>query len=161
MDALAAEGYAQLVDTMEQMRMDTPVERLHRIGHAYIAFALANRPLYSLMFQYGSSPKNRYGKHNTRHDAAVRTFELLVETVRQVGEIENVPFPEDSEAAILAAGVFWAHVHGAISLLITGHGGPFAGMQSQFCRQSVETAVAGLLARIKTTSHTDNERETL
>ena len=153
MDALAAEGYAALADMMEPLPAETPRERLFRIGHAYIEFALTHRPLYILMFQVGSSPEGRYGEHDTRRPSAARAFGLLQEAVRRVAEAE-AQFAEEVEAT-LAAGVFWAHIHGAVSLLVTGHGRPFESQQPQFCHQAVETAVAGLLAQLKPSSHAD------
>ncbi len=157
MDALAAEGYAALADMMEPLPAETPVAHLLRLGHAYVEFALTHRPLYVLMFQVGRSVQDRYGEHDTRRPSAERAFTLLRDAVQQVAEAQDTPFPpallpEGADAATLAAGVFWAHIHGAVSLIVTGHGRPFAAHQPQFCRQAAETAVAGLLAQLKTSS---------
>ncbi len=164
MDALASEGYAALADIMEPLPAEPPVAHLLRIGHAYTEFALMNRPLYGLMFQVGSSAQDRYGDYGARRPSAARAFTLLRDAVRQVAEAQNTPFPaaptpEGADAATLAAGIFWAHIHGAVSLIVTGHGQPFAARQPQFCRQAVETAVAGLLAYLKS-PHADTERIT-
>lgn len=151
MDALAAEGYARLADAFVPVASENPTERLRRIGDAYIKFALANRHWYTLMFHVGSSLEERYGEHDTRRASATRAFALLEDAVRQIEEAEDAPFLKEPEAVTLTASVFWAHIHGAVSLLVTGHGRPFAKMQPQFCRQVVETAIAGLLAEMTST----------
>ncbi len=151
MSALAAEGFTLLADALGAVQADDPAERLRLMGHAYVEFALANRPSYRLMFQLGDDPQSLYESHTTHRAASSRALGLLVETVREVG---GTQWPEDPnaaegpDAATFAAGVLWAHIHGAVSLVLTGRGRIFADVRLQFCRQAVETAVAGLLSEL-------------
>lgn len=148
MDALAAEAFALLADTLESIQGGDPAERLRRVGHAYVEFALANRPVYALMLQTSASPQDRYGEYDTRRNQSLRAFGLLAETVRQIaGQGDRGP-TGGSEWVMIAATVFWAHIHGAVALVLGGHSRVFAGREAQVCRQAVETAVAGLLAEL-------------
>lgn len=148
MDALAADAFALLADRLESIQGDDPVERLRRIGHAYVAFALANQPVYALMLQSSASPHDRFGEHTTRRPHVSRAFGLLADTVRQITGPGDAEFAEGSDPVTIAAAVFWAHIHGAVVLVLAGHSRMFAGMEPQVCRQAVETAVAGLLAEL-------------
>jgi len=148
MDALAAEAFALLADTLESIQGGDPAERLRRIGHAYVEFALANRPVYALMLQTSASPQDRYGEHATRRTHTLRAFGILADTVRQIAGSGDAEFAEGSDSVTVAATVFWAHIHGAVALVLGGHSRVFAGMEAQVCRQAVETAVAGLLAEL-------------
>jgi len=146
MDALAAEGFALLAAALEAVQADDPTERLRRRGHAYVDFALSNRPAYRIMFVLGDHPQDLYEGHNSHRTWSAHAFDILVSTVREIKELEENAVPASSDAAMLAAGVFWAHLHGVVSLVLTGRGRLFTEMQQQLCRQAVDTAVAGLIA---------------
>lgn len=148
LDALASDGYTLLADALESVRADTPPARLHGMGDAYIAFALAHPGLYRLMFQTADGPPKLYDGHHAHRAASARAFGLLVGAIRRVatgGETAQDAGAEP-DAATFAAGVFWAHVHGAVSLILTDRGRLFAHARPEFCRRAVEAAVAGLLA---------------
>lgn len=150
MDALAAEGFARLVAALDEAEADAPAQRLRQKGHAYVAFALGNRPAYRLMFLLGEHPQSVYEGHNTHRVWSARAFGILESGVRELWGQEVGAAGTEPDAVRLAAGVFWAHLHGAVALTLMGRGRLLAAVQPQLCPQAVETAVAGLLASITT-----------
>lgn len=152
MDALASEGFTYLAEALEAVRAQTAAARLRGIGEAYIAFAFARPALYRLMFQSTDGPSLLYNGHHTHRQASARAFGLLVNAVRlmqpvmQPDDEDRRDKADEPDAETFAAGVFWAHVHGAASLMLTNRGRLFAEVRPEFCRRAVETAVAGLLA---------------
>lgn len=99
--------------TME--RIDDPVERLRRIGRAYVEFAIDFPHHYRIMFMT-SIPAHDHvvdgfmEKHNPEEDA----YGFLVATVAD--GIEQGRFrPEFTDAHELAQ-IVWAGVHGLVSL---------------------------------------------
>lgn len=158
MDALATEGFAMLADSLDAVHADEPAERLRRIGDAYVAFALANPAICRLMFHFGDAPQKMYAGHNMHRLDSARAFNLLIEIVREVKgasclenaeALERPASAEEHDEATFAASVFWAHIHGAVLLTLTGRSRRLAGLEPQFYRKAVDTAVAGLLAELK------------
>ena len=147
-DVVAGEGFARMATEVGAIPADDPAKRLRLMGHAYVAFALTNSPIYRLMFLQGDNPQDMYEGHNNRRTESARAFGSLVSTIREIAEGKADAYAGQTDAVILAAGVFWAHIHGAVSILLMGRGREFIGVQEQFCRQAVETAVAGLLAEL-------------
>ncbi len=158
MDALATEGYGMLADAVEAVQADDPVERLQRIGDAYVSFAFANPAICRLMFVFGDRTQDLYEGHNTHRMASARVFDHLADVVGEVkraskpdnGAPVYKPAPaEDHDEVTLAAAVFWAHIHGAVALVLAGRNRRVAGRKPQFFRKAIDTAVAGLLVEMK------------
>ena len=94
-----------------------PVERLRKIGLAYIEFGLNNPNHYRRMFMTAHPPvpagtEELMGKGNPEEDA----YELLRATVGEA--IEAGAFGERLTDADLLAQTLWASVHGVTSLQI-------------------------------------------
>lgn len=92
-----------------------PVERLRRIGYAYIEFGLKNPNHYRLMFmtvrpQVPDEANKDMGKGNPEEDA----YEFLRLTVAQALVARR--FREEFLDADLLAQTLWAGTHGVISL---------------------------------------------
>ncbi|BDI30746.1 TetR family transcriptional regulator [Capsulimonas corticalis] len=142
LDALAEEGYALLAERLAAAASGggEPVERLRRIADAYIAFAMEYKQHYRLMFQYGEGP-SIYGESVKRK----LWTRQINETLAAVIEAARGPAPTLDAAAIRSVRhVLWAHMHGAVSLVLAGRV-----KDQEILKQSSETAIAGLLARLQ------------
>lgn len=93
-------------------RIDDPVERLRRIGMAYVEFAIAKPHHYQIMFMTRTPPHVHDEDKNPEEDA----YGFLLQTVQE--GIDGGRFrPELADAHELAQMV-WSGVHGIISLQI-------------------------------------------
>jgi AcrR family transcriptional regulator len=104
-----AESFAVFAQTPDA------VERLRRIGHAYIDFGLKNPNHYRLMFmtahpQVPEEAKEEMGKGNPEEDA----YAFLRKTVEEA--LAAGLFREELKDADLLAQTLWAAVHGVVSL---------------------------------------------
>ena len=94
-----------------------PIERIRRIGHAYIDFGINNPNHYRMMFMTAhpavdDSHNERLGKGNPEEDS----YEFLKLTV--VEALRAGAFREDLTDPDLIAQTLWGAVHGVISLQI-------------------------------------------
>ena len=100
-------------------RVEDPVERLERIGEAYVAFAVDNPMHYQLMFMTvrpGPNGKETIQKGDPGEDA----YAFLVQTVEEA-MAQGRFRPEYTDADELAQ-MFWSTCHGIVSLRIAkGH----------------------------------------
>jgi len=106
-----AESFAKFAQTAD------PVERLRRIGHAYIDFGLKNPNHYRLMFmtahpQVPEETKEEMGKGNPEEDA----YAFLRQTVEEA--LASGLFRQELKDADLLAQTLWAGVHGVASLQV-------------------------------------------
>jgi AcrR family transcriptional regulator len=106
-----AESFAVFAQTPD------PVERLRRIGHAYIDFGLKNPNHYRLMFmtahpQVPEEAKEEMGKGNPEEDA----YAFLRKTVEEA--LAAGLFREELKDANLLAQTLWAGAHGVVSLQV-------------------------------------------
>jgi AcrR family transcriptional regulator len=106
-----AESFAMLA------QIPDPVERLRKIGHAYMQFGLENPNHYRMMFMTSHPPvpegiEKEMGKGNPEEDA----YAFLVQTVREA--LEASAFRPELTDADLIAQTLWAGVHGVVSLQI-------------------------------------------
>jgi AcrR family transcriptional regulator len=106
-----AESFAQFAQTPD------PVERLRRIGQAYIDFGLKNPNHYRLMFmtphpQVPEEAKEEMGKGNPEEDA----YAFLRQTIEEA--LAAGLFREELKDADLLAQTLWAGVHGVASLQV-------------------------------------------
>ena len=114
--AVAAAGFDRLRERLEAVGAGDPeagVERLPRVGRAYVRFALENPGHYRLM--YGKEAITRED-HPELREVANGLFDELVSIVRSYQESGTIK-PEDPH---LQAYVAWGAVHGLASLLIEG-----------------------------------------
>jgi AcrR family transcriptional regulator len=140
--AVCAAGFrnfgAYLIRALEA---PTPRERLTSSARQYLHFALENPRDYRVMFMdaaegYASvMPQRPPG-------APEPTFQFLVD---RVNECVRARLIADGDATEIAA-VIWAHVHGLVSLRLTGHLRR-AGSDAEFARfyeRAIERLLAGL-----------------
>jgi len=106
-----AESFVQLAQIAD------PIERLRRIGYAYMEFGLENPNHYRMMFMTSHPPipdgtEKEMGKGNPEEDA----YAFLRQTVQEVMNAGAFR-PEQTDADLLAQ-TLWAGVHGVVSLQI-------------------------------------------
>ena len=91
-----------------------PVQRIRRIGYAYMEFGAKNPNHYRMMFMtpHPSVPNTVKGKGNPEEDA----YAFLRESVTEA--IDAGVFRPELQDADLIAQTLWASVHGVISLQI-------------------------------------------
>jgi len=107
-----AESFVQLA------QVDDPVERLRRIGFAYMQFGLENPNHYRMMFMTAhprladEEMEKNMGKGNPEEDA----YAFLQESVREA--VNAGAFRPELTDVDLIAQTLWAGVHGVVSLQI-------------------------------------------
>jgi len=107
-----AESFGQLA------RIGDPIERLRRIGQAYMEFGLENPNHYRMMFMTAhpqlsdEAEKEEMGKGNPEEDA----YAFLRLTVQEA--VNKGAFRPELTDADLIAQTLWANVHGVVSLQI-------------------------------------------
>ncbi len=119
-----------------------PVERLKKIGHAYVEFGTKNPNHYRTMFMTPhplilGKDKALEGKGNPEEDA----YEFLRVTVAEA--IKAGAFRYDLKDADLVAQTMWAGVHGVISLQIAKSEDPWVPWRS--LKKRSEIMLEGLL----------------
>jgi AcrR family transcriptional regulator len=95
-------------------RIDDPVERIDRIGAAYVDFALENPMQYRFMFMAHRPPVRPDGL--MRGDPGEDAYAFLRETCRE--GIEQGRFRPEYDDADELAQMCWASMHGIVSLHI-------------------------------------------
>jgi AcrR family transcriptional regulator len=113
--AVAERGFAEMARGMGELlgQATGPRERLRALGVAYVRFALAH-PAY-LRVMFGSEVPDK-GAHPALKEAGDRTFEMLVQGIREAQATGHVQSGDPRELAVAA----WALVHGLAALLIDG-----------------------------------------
>jgi AcrR family transcriptional regulator len=122
MRELCATDFLSLAKQFQKIaRVEDPVERLRRIGLAYMDFAVERPSHYRLMFMTPHPPIGEHllQKGNPEEDA----YGFLVATVSEA--IEKKLFLPHLKDAQLVAQVVWASVHGVISLQIAKGNDPW------------------------------------
>jgi len=95
----------------EAFTESNPVQRIYKIGHAYILFGLENKDWYDLMFN-SDKPMKHIEKCCEDWDQGMAMFEFLTNTCKEA--IESVQLKNLNER-ILALQL-WACVHGLVNL---------------------------------------------
>jgi AcrR family transcriptional regulator len=111
--------FRRLAESLTQLALiQDPVERLRRIGHAYVQFGIENPNHYRMMFMT-SSPrlkddemKAEMGRGNPEEDAYAFLQQTIGEALR-AGAFR----PELTDVELIAQ-TMWAGVHGVVSLQI-------------------------------------------
>lgn len=119
MAAVAAEGFRGLQERVQaehKKRQDaTPIERLHEMGIAYIAFAISHPAHYQVMFRTDLHDGGQLD--DVLQQRSTGTFEHLVDLVAQVAPAElRTDLDRIRQQAVLC----WSTVHGFASLWIQG-----------------------------------------
>ena len=109
-DAIAIDGFGELADVMRAARSDTDAagDALARIAHAYLDFARDNPAVYDAMFARATTL--RFAAEDTPA-ALTAAFAELRQAVGLVG---------DKQDADTLTEVFWAALHGLVTLSRTG-----------------------------------------
>jgi AcrR family transcriptional regulator len=121
-----------------------PLERVRRMGEAYIRFALAHPNQYRLLFmtpQPALSPEHSsIPKGNLDQDA----YALLVQTIAEA--IAAGLLGREFTDAEQVAQVLWSAMHGFVSLILARHNDPWIDWRpvAPTGRLMIDTLVAGL-----------------
>ena len=115
--AVAAAGFGRLVATIDTALSALPAgagpsTRLAASGRAYVAFALAEPGVFSVMFR----PEMIDLDDRAYQDEAARSFTQLVDLVTAA---QAAGWHPDEDAGDLAI-VLWSHVHGLATLAVHG-----------------------------------------
>lgn len=117
-DALVAavieEGFARFLQALEAVKTEDPAERIADLGRAYVRFGLRNRVHYQLMFMQRGDLLMRPLDGAAENDSP--SFLVLQNSVQRAIDT-GVLRPGDARTYSL---VYWATVHGVVSLVIGG-----------------------------------------
>lgn len=115
--AVAEKGFRTLSEDVQQVErsVESPLERLHEAGVAYVVFAASNPEHFRLMFSREIADTTPYPELNAAAAAAKGVLERAIEECRVAGI-----GPSSSEMSLAAA---WALVHGLATLIIDGQFG--------------------------------------
>ena len=121
-------------------RIDDPVERLRRIGRAYVKFAIAYPHHYRIMFMT-TIPVHEHPEKNPEEDA----YGFLVATMKE-GIEKGLFRPEFTDPEEMAQ-ITWAGVHGLISLHLAKCHDPWIDWRDlrQTSEKSIDTTIRGLV----------------
>ena len=108
----------------------TPPERLARTGEGYLRFALEHSSYYRIMFMTSREDFGFDQLPEASRQILARSFQLLVDRVRECQDAGTLRAGEPEEIAVL----IWAFVHGLVSLYLAGHMGPLDGKPTAFAR---------------------------
>jgi len=109
--------YAQCL-TAWHAHPQSPVNRLHSMGRAYMAFGLENANLYNLMFTWHVPKYNDYIGTPMEHAAhtelvaAMKVSDLFVSAIRDASGPENPLGDEDARFHMI---LLWSSLHGYIT----------------------------------------------
>ena len=108
----------------------TPAERLTLTGEGYLRFALENPSYYRIMFMTSREDFGFDQLPEASRQILARSFQLLVDRVRECQDAGTLRAGEPEEIAVL----IWSFVHGLVSLYLAGHMGPLDGKPTAFAR---------------------------
>lgn len=111
--ALIEEAIEDLNDRLEAVvsSSNNVVERLRMLAETYIEYALENPEQYSIIYLVPSEDMERYPKEKFRK--ARKGYEIVAQTITEGVEAGFI----DEEEPHMAAYVFWAQLHGALSVV--------------------------------------------
>jgi AcrR family transcriptional regulator len=137
---VCAAGFRQFGSyLLRSLSEPTPRARLVRSGELYYRFALENPRDYRVIFM--GDAESLTGEKVARRNPDA-TFQFLLDRVRECMKARVLKKGDEAEVAA----IIWAHVHGLVSLRLTGHLRP-VGDDDAFARfyaHSVERLLAGL-----------------
>jgi AcrR family transcriptional regulator len=115
--AIAERGFRELTQQMRRAALQsprTPLQRLHRIGMAYVAFGRTHPHHIQIMF---GDFINSHQIYPSLLEASRAAFEVLLSTVR-AGQNAGLIRGTDERLVSFAA---WSQVHGLALLIGSGH----------------------------------------
>jgi AcrR family transcriptional regulator len=137
---VCAAGFRQFGSyLLRSLSEPTPRARLVRSGELYYRFALENPRDYRVIFM--GDAESLTGEKVARRNPDA-TFQFLLDRVRECMKARVLKKGDEAEVAA----IIWAHVHGLVSLRLTGHLRQ-VGDDDAFARfyaHSVERLLAGL-----------------
>ena len=114
LSAVCKEGFLTFAGYLMRALVEpTPFERLRSSGALYCQFALENPHDYRVIFMTPTAQR----VSEARPDASP-TFQFLVDRVREC--VNDGKLAAQSDEVETAAAI-WAHVHGLVSLRLSGH----------------------------------------
>jgi AcrR family transcriptional regulator len=109
-----AAAFGRFADALEAAAASGagPVERSRRVGHAYVAFALADPAAYRIMFDINGPEDTEHAELKLQAARARRFITRQAEDLAAAGLIEADP--------VLVGWAMWAAVHGMVVLRLAG-----------------------------------------
>ena len=140
---LCRTDFAWLAQSMvELQQVADPIERIKRMGHAYIRFGVEHPNHYRLMFMTRVDLPPEVVLQDENHGNVDRdSYALLKQTCQQAIDRGQIR-PEYRDADLIAQ-TFWAAVHGVASLQITKADDPW--MQWSGLDRLAEAAIDSVL----------------
>ncbi len=118
---LCTEDFRALAEAFRRIgKVEDPIERLRRIGEAYVAFALEHPQQYQLMFM---TVRLVGGKSTDKGDPGQDAYSFLIEAVKEA--MDQGRFRQDLDDPEEVAQMFWGASHGVVSLHIAKHRDPW------------------------------------
>ena len=109
---------------VELQKVADPIDRIRRMGHAYIRFGVQHPNHYRLMFMTPVTlPSELAETDPNRGDVDRDSYALLKQTCQQA--IDQGRIRPEYQDADLVAQMFWSAVHGVTSLHIVKSGNPW------------------------------------
>jgi AcrR family transcriptional regulator len=119
---LVHEGFERLGEFMARaVGVVDPVQRLHEIGRAYLAFAEQEPASFRLLFMNQAKLSDEL-MHEASERHGKRIYDFLVGVIRELLESRNLTGLDPEEIAQLS----WCTIHGVASLRLTMPGFEFA-----------------------------------
>jgi AcrR family transcriptional regulator len=118
LDELCTNDFLALAGAFSRIgRIEDPIERIRRIGIAYVDFALDNKSQYQFLFMTPSSHSHANGmtgveKHNPEQDA----YAFLRASVEEA--LKRGLFRREFQDADQLAQILWGGLHGIVALHI-------------------------------------------
>jgi AcrR family transcriptional regulator len=137
--AVCSEGFRLFGSyLMRALREGTPMARLRKSGLLYLHFALENPRDYRVIFM---TALDEPGPAKGAADAPP-TFQFIVDRARECMDSGDLARHDPTEVAA----VIWAHVHGLVSLRLSGHMAPVGDDAAfeDFYMRSTDALLAGL-----------------
>ena len=102
------------VHMKEAFSIQDPVDRIEKIGFAYVSFGLQHKDWYHLMFN-SDKPMKHIEKCKEDWDQGMQMFEILCQTCQEATDAKGLPH---LNSRILAVQL-WSGVHGLVNLALT------------------------------------------
>jgi len=137
MAAVAAEHFERLIERIETVDEDDPLERVRAVSRAYVDHALESPGLFRLMFNY---PPSTAGEVDAFPPAA-RAFEVASRAMTAARD-QGLLRSDDVDTACM---VMWAAMHGVAEILLMDFGFDSEAAES-LITSAIDTMLIGLVA---------------
>jgi AcrR family transcriptional regulator len=139
--AVCDEGFRVFASyLMGALAKPSPLERLRTSGKQYLRFALDRPRDYRVIFMSEAPKEKRAGRGGGSSPSP--SFQFLVDRVRECMDAGDLAAGDPEEAAV----TIWAHVHGMVSLWLSGHLAPVGDAKAfaALFERSTDKLLAGL-----------------